>query len=414
MSTAATAVPPAAALEPRTGLYLAPHQLEPNDANERARPGESIEERQKRGEQIAHSIAVSGQIHPVLVVELDSDTEFDEEGTPRKRYEYVDGGARVDAVRMIADGSDVWCSIVDPASDLFRMALSANIHRTQNSILQMSEIISDVRERNGWNGRGGQQKVCEYLGLQQSQVSGYEKISRAPKAVRDLIASGEVGTVDAALKLMSVKPEELPLVTKRAQELAGAEEKKVVPAPVLVPPTPSPAVDAEEEETKTEAATAPTAAKSKKPAKVTAKHVQQAAREVGSTAVPLTRAELLAAFDELRGLPYPQAAKNFIEYLVDVHAPGKGGDREFERLFDAAVGFGVAAPYVPGEENEELSQKSFDLKAATKGKGNLKKKLAPKPPAKAKAVAKKVKPVKPSKPVKSAKAAKKTATKKKK
>lgn len=367
-------------LEPRTGLYLSPDQLEPNDANERARPGESAAERQKRVEMTARSIALNGQIQPVLVVELDSDIEFDEEGAPKKKYEYVDGGARVDALRLLNTpvekvhrpdyvvgetvDLEVWCSVVDPSLDLFRLALSSNIHRTQNSILQMSEIISDVRDRNGWNGRGGQQKVCEYLGLQQSQVSGYEKISRAPKSVRDLIASGEVTTVDAALKLMNVKPDELPLVTKRAQELAQGEEKAEKPGKKAEKKKATP-VSKEQLETiankiadtfdavladviaqdeafddgaaQNEIEQAPPAAP--KTAKVTAKHVQQAAREVGTKTIALTRAELIASFDELRALPYPEAAKNFIEYFVDVHATGKGSDKEFEKWFDAMTGF---------------------------------------------------------------------------
>lgn len=394
--------------EPRTGLYLPPDQLEPNDANERARPGETAEERQRRVEMTARSIAATGQIHPVLVVELDSDTQFDEEGVPLKRYEYVDGGARVDAIRLlnsqIADDAkgfsqDVWCSIVDPSLDLFRLALSANIHRTQNSILQMSEIIQDVRQRNDWTSRGGQQKVCEYLGLLQSQVSGFEKIARAPKSVRDLIQSGEVTTVDAALKLMSVKPEELPLVTKRAQELAQTEKAEEKPKPKPEPAKPAKKkkhtpedtqaiadkvveildyanAPAKSEDVENDLPPAETSTPAPKPAKVTAKHVQQATREVSSKIIPLTRAELIACFGDLRALPYPQSAKNFIVYFVDVHVAGKGSDKEFEKLFDAAVGriWGTAPVHVPGEENEELSQKPFDLKKVTGPKMPAKKK----------------------------------------
>lgn len=400
-----------AALEARTGIYLPPSALEPHESNQKARPLETAEARSARVKMIAKSIAATGQHYPVLVVEVASDEEFDADGNPKMKYEYVDGGARVDAIKELGGEHEVWCSIVPQTEDLFRTAVTSNLHRTQNSIMEMAYIIQEVRERNGWKGRGGQVKVCEYLGMPQNRVSDYERLLRAPKAIREMIDSGEIGTVDAALKLLAQKEEDLPAVTTRAREIARKEAPALAePTKLLVEEPHSDALDKVFDEpvrsdspaetipdpmdapTVAELKTQqilPTAAPAPLPAipaaqpKVTAKHVAQAAAEVTGTAgVALSRAQIVQSFMELTGLSYPAPAKEFIEYFVDIHVKGKGSEKKFQKLFDAAVGFDVDAPV------EKPAKPGKPAKAKTPVKAKAVVKAAAPAPAKAKPVKK--------------------------
>jgi ParB-like chromosome segregation protein Spo0J len=361
-----------ATLEPRTGIFVPVSLLEPHEANTKARPTEKPEARALRVESIAKSIAAQGQHYPVLVVESQSEDEFDDDGNPITTYQYVDGGARVDAIRKLDDGTEVWCSVVSSSDDLFRTAVTSNLHRTQNSILDMAYIIQEVRERHSWTGLGGQKKVCEYLGLPQNRVSDYERLLRAPKPIRDMIDSGEVATVDAALLLLKQDTGKLDEITAKAKLIAEREGKDkkaetkakatkkladAVLALVETPPVPDPMAeefvagnDGQPEpftgatvnvETLTEIQPETPAPV---PVKVTAKHVAQAAKEVtGKANVSLSRAEIVEDFEGLLGLPYPVAAKDFIEYFCDVHVKGLGTTREFTKKFDAAVGFDINA-----------------------------------------------------------------------
>lgn len=435
-----------AALEARTGIYLPPAALEPHESNQKARPLETAEARSARVKMIAKSIAATGQHYPVLVVEVASDEEFDGDGNPKMKYEYVDGGARVDAIKELGAEHEVWCSIVPQTEDLFRTAVTSNLHRTQNSIMEMAYIIQEVRERNGWKGRGGQVKVCEYLGMPQNRVSDYERLLRAPKAIREMIDSGEIGTVDAALKLLAQKEEDLPAVTTRAREIArkeapietvtsvqlhaigsaltAAEVEKVFDEPVMSD-TPSEAIpDPMDAPTVAELKTQhnlPAAAPTPLPAipaaqpKVTAKHVAQAAAEVtGAAGVALSRAQIVQSFMELTGLSYPAPAKAFIEYFVDVHVKGKGSEKKFQKLFDAAVGFDVDAPILVEKKPakaEERAQQMKKLKELLPSVPNPRSKA--KSPVKTKAVAKAAAPAPAkAKPAKKAPAAvKKVVTK---
>ncbi len=177
-------------------IYLAPEQLTANEANEKARPAERPEDRAARVKIMAQSIAANGQELPVLIVEKTEDDVT--------TYEYVDGGCRVEAIASLNENGSapiqVWCSLVDPGDDLFKKAVTANIHRTQNSLLDMAHIVQEAFERNSWKGRGGGKKVAEYLGILESRVSEYQKLLHAPPDIKAKIDSGELTSLEAALK----------------------------------------------------------------------------------------------------------------------------------------------------------------------------------------------------------------------
>ena len=393
-------------------IYLPPEMLTANEANEKARPSESPQSREERVVRMMESIRTVGQKYPVLVVEIEP-AEPDASFT----YEYIDGGCRVDAMlRMnldVVDGptrpTPVWCSIVPGDSDLFRTAITANLHRTQNSVLEMGMICREARERNGWKGRGASAKVAEYLGVSPSRVSEYEKILRgATPDIKARIESGEIQSVDAVLRLMRIDdPEVREQVAERASEIAQEEQTRAGtasedlpdfvepklgdvtfdPEEDFYPPRPDGADDTPEsgkkvKKSKSEArcaedrghsnyAAAHTAeekqwmkeqrelhkkrvaaekAEKAEKAKTKAKHIDAAAREREAPAGPRTRKQITDFFTERTGPAYAAKVTAFCGYFIDTWCAGAGSDRKAGELFDTMVGLkspGAAKPPKP-------------------------------------------------------------------
>jgi ParB-like chromosome segregation protein Spo0J len=311
-------------------LYLAPEQLTANEANEKARPAEKPEDRALRVAQMAASIVSNGQEYPVLIIKLEDDGVT--------TYEYVDGGCRVEAIaKLNEDMPDqvrtVWCSVVDPNDDLFKKAVVANLHRTQNSILDMGHIIQEVGDRQGWKGKGAGKKIAEYLGIGESRVSEFKKILAVEGPVKVMIESGEVSSADAALKLMAVKPEHLESVSVRAKEIAkeddDAAEKK---AKAKRAHNPNPKVP--EFKTGKHKPNIP---------KVKAKHVEQAKRETGVSPSPRPKSEIVAFFELISPAAYGPKAVAFAEYMVKWMG-GEGTDRTLREKFDALADTAKKSP----------------------------------------------------------------------
>lgn len=315
-------------------LYLAPEQLTANEANEKARPAEKPEARAARVKEMAQSIAANGQELPVLVIEKEDDGVT--------TYEYVDGGCRVEAIAQLNESGDgtparmVWCTLVDPADDLFKKAVTANIHRTQNSLLDMAHIVQEAFDRNDWKGRGAGQKVADYLGILPSRVSEYQKLLHAPPDVKAKIDAGELTSLEAALKLMAMPAGKREEIGARAVELAKEEEEERTNARKKGKkgrehnPTPKvPLYDPAKH----------------KPAAVKTKHVERAARERGveTTTTPRAKSEISEFFEAVSAAAYPKAAVAFAEYFVGTWMKGEGTDRRARELFDNAVG-GAKAP----------------------------------------------------------------------
>lgn len=360
-----------------TSLYLSPDRLTPNEANEKARPGETPERRAKRVGEMAASIAANGQKYPVLAVEIQ---DIDDNQKPFVRYEYVDGGCRVEAIAQLNEQADsalnVWCSLVDPNTDLFRTSVIGNLHRTQNSMLEIAQIVAETGDRNNWKGKGRGKKIAEYLGLGTNRVSEYEKILRAPAAIREKIQSGEINTVDAALRLLAQPEDMQPHLAQRAIEIAREEaERKArerqeadAAATSYTPVTNAPdARNSGEGEAATagiEKAPTPTdgelftipdlepsevlgalnavnepvikAEPAPQEVKVSARHVDEAVRESGQK-VARGKAQIIDFFGSVSLAAYPQPAVDFSAYLVDKWIPGDGNDKKLRSLFDALV-----------------------------------------------------------------------------
>jgi hypothetical protein len=308
-------------------IYLAPEQLTANEANEKARPAERPEDRAARVKSMAASIVANGQELPVLIVEKTEDDVT--------TYEYIDGGCRVEAIATIRENGmpnmQVWCVLVDPNLDLFKLATSANIHRTQNSLLDMAHIVQEAFDRNGWRGRGGGKKVAEYLGILESRVSEYQKLLHAPADVKAKIDSGELTSLEAALKLMAMPADKREEIGTRAVELAKEEEEEKAERKSKRGHNPTPKVPLYDPN-------------KHKPATVKAKHVEKAAKEKGveTTSTPRAKSEIAEFFEAVSAAAYPKPAVAFAEYFAGTWMKGEGSDRRARELFDSAVGMKAA------------------------------------------------------------------------
>ncbi len=360
---------------PTSGLYLyiEPERITPSEANEKARPAEKPDDRRKRVELMAASIAAVGQKYPVLVQATDG------EGS----YEYIDGGCRVEAVALLNErhgvSSDppwtVWCSLVDPAVDTFRTAVVSNLHRTQNSVLDMAMICQEARERNGWKGRGAGKQVAAYLGILPSRVSEYEKVLHLPTAVKARIESGEITALDAVLKLMNVKggDEAIDRTAGRAVEIAQEEAERAQVETHNATPLAG-AGEAGDGGSGNE--TAPrkgkkgagktakaklikSAAVTNKP-KVKARHITQAARETGAK-VARSKVDMIFMLAKFNAEPYKDPTRDFIGYFLDTWVEGGGSDKKLVEKFDAMVG-------MKPETKEKWAAKMKAAAAAEKGK----------------------------------------------
>lgn len=326
-------------------IYLLPEFLTPNEANEKARPNESPAKRAARVTSMAASIKSGRQNQPVLVM------EFHDTYSGGVWYEYVDGGSRVDAISLLnqsitdpAHLLKVWCSIIPDGVDAFRTAVVSNIQREGNSILELCAIIKETEERNGWAGkRGSNKKVSEFLGMPESRVVELKKIGdKATPKLRAMIESGEISSVDAALKLVGLPDDKIDSIADRAAEIAGeraadkaATATQAVKVVEVTDPVTGEVTQVTEPMTaqETEAAQAATGDGTTAPT-VTTGDVRQAATEAGETVGPLSKKEILEFFVEKCGPAYPESVKRFCENFVDSYAKGTGTLRTANKYFD--------------------------------------------------------------------------------
>lgn len=378
-------------------IYLLPGELSPNEANLKARPAETTADRARRVADMVQSIKGAGQTTPVLVMEISDDG-----GTVH--YEYVEGGSRVDAIAQINAAHallakpvapiKVWCSVLPGDTDTFRTAVVSNIHRFGNSILELGAICKETAERNGFSGRGMVKKIAAYLGISEPRVVEYMRVNeKASPALRAKIISGEVTSLEVALKILDMPVEKQDVITARAAEiaLATAVDKaaakaakanggemtvisetgvEVVEVPFLPDGTVVDAASGSTESASAVASVPGTTVGTTETPRITGSAVREAAAEVGETAGPLKKNDILDFFAEKIGPAYGDSVKAFCEYFCDTYAKGVGTERTANKLFDV------------------MTAQSAETKAANKAKA---KEAAEQAKAEAKAAAEKAK-----------------------
>lgn len=327
-----------------TSIYLMASTLIANEANQKARPGELPDDRAKRIAKLAQSIKDLKQLAPVLVIEVDDESSV--------HYEYIDGGGRVDAIAALnaqGDNRPVWCTILPGDTDLFRTAVRNNIDRFQNSVLELVSIVRESQERNNWKGRGANKKTAEYLGMAESRIAELLKIGNlATPKLKAMMASGEVNTIEAALRLVGLPEDKIDVVAvgaveiakeravnKEATKAAASDSGIVIVSETDVTETTSDLIEAPVSSASTSTASPAASTSPAKPVVVGTADIRQAAQNEGETVGPLSKKELLEFFAEKCGPAYSAEVQAFCLYFVETYAKGQGTDRTANKLFDS-------------------------------------------------------------------------------
>lgn len=314
-------------------------------------------------EELRTSLKIHGQGQPILLRRVD-------EG-----YEIVAGHRRREQIGIInltlEDGMEpmLVTGIVKDLSDAQALALAAaeNLQRKNMNPMEDAALIQKIREEFKWKGGKNSKKVAEFLGKSPGWVTEREKLLALEEPIQADIQAGKL-SAEAALVLPAVRPEMRGEVLAEAQMLQMAEKAKKGQKAIV---------------------------KDGRIEPIKAKHIKAAARKKKALKPgefkALNKNEILDLFAGYRNsVPHLyKPVQEFIIYLIDSFAAGKGSIRTAESKFDAMI-----APVCKGEKCEPEQDEVKEPK---------------KKPAKAA----KVKAAKPAKKVKtSGKAAKKPAAKK--
>lgn len=317
---------------PHAPLYFDPHSL---INAENVRPLESAVEHVIRVQNLKKQIKADGQQVPVKVAIL-----------PNGAVRIVAGQGRVDALREL--DKQVWC-VLDTSSDLWASAVKENVQRKNYNAVQLANLISQARERYGWDtSKGGGKKTAEFFGISEQDLVAYNKLADAPADVKSLVQAGTL-SMDAALKLLKAAPEPVKRaeVSKKATEIAALDTKgkKAVRSQEEIDAR----YRASRKNLGKQLATPVADRKSVTvaPVKVQSKHIAQAAREVAAAsneaapAIKRNRTELLAAITQLlESSPENAKAESGREFLTAFvkFADGEFSPRQLSNRWNPLVG----------------------------------------------------------------------------
>lgn len=311
--------------------------------------------------ELARTISEEGQIEPCIVRETDDG------------YVLVAGHRRHAAVSSLrAAGEDVMLQCIVRQMDentAFRNACLENIQSEDFTGIEFGALCRTLRERYkkaGWDKKGsGTAAVAEHLGVSPATVTTHEKLLDLPPGVQDDVQSGRL-SVNAALELAGVEDEARPDVLDKAKQLADAdadkrarnEEKRQRIAQERVSgrrqvgvaggkktaPQTAEENDARAEEAEVAEAFDNTASPTKpvkptappKPAKVTGKHIRQAAKSVQGEKARLKAPKMGEAIDLFEGFIcalYPAAMVDLCKAFSE-WGHGRITDKAVEKVWD--------------------------------------------------------------------------------
>lgn len=216
-------------------------------------------------------------------------------------------------------------------------ACAENLQRKNLNAMQEAKLITKVRDQFNWKGGKNSKKVALFLGKSPAWVTEREKLLKLDEATQDKIAAG-VLSGNAALVLPAVEADKVDEVIAEAKELQMAENvKKGTKVKV------------------TDGKVQP----------LQAKHVKAAARKKKALKEgefkALTKVEVLDVFAGYRNsIPHLYGpVQEFVIYLIDKFATGKGSIRTMESKFEAMI-----APACKGAKCEPEAEEVKPVKKA--------------------------------------------------
>lgn len=244
--------------------------------------------------QLAQSIKSQGQLEPG-VVRLGRGSADGE-----MVYHLIAGRRRLAACASI---NRKFIAHVIETDDPFRAAVTENLQRKNFTPIELSHVITRIRDKYDWKDGADTKEVAKFLNVSPATVTQHEKLRDLSADLQAKVHEG-VLSAQSAFELAKVAPAKREEVVEKAQRIAKAE----APAP-------------KKTETKSETV---------KPVKVTAAHVKKAIRTTPNASdkpTAPTRSELVEFFRGESGPAYPKVMSEFARYFAEEFASGKGGER---------------------------------------------------------------------------------------
>ena len=180
-------------------------------------------------EQLADSIEELTQIEAGIVLPSKTKTPDGEE-----RFVLYSGHRRMRAIALINQRKDrrgqplmpMRFTVDRSGIDIKRKAIHSNLHRAINNPMDLVKLISSLRKEHGWgHDTAGLKQVAKYLNISLSAVRKHEPFLGAPEEIQKRLASGQLSVDSAHDMLVGVKPEKMPEVLKRAEEIQNQTDK---------------------------------------------------------------------------------------------------------------------------------------------------------------------------------------------
>ncbi len=278
--------------------------------------------------ELAKSIEEVGQLDPLLI---------------SPEYILIAGHRRRSAVMLInerkaARGESLRkciCNVDHSGGDLRRKSILSNIQRKDCSPMDLAYLITSLRRDYAWSGQTGTNKVAEYLGISYTLVRQTERFLCAERALQNQIHIGLISAQSAIDIMREAKdPREQTLLINRATEIQTEDrldktirdyksgKKSMEQTTRLLNETPKPRIE--------------------HPA------IVKAIREHHTTQsknLPLTRVELVAAFNELALSPCSPESAAFASYFATTYALGHGSKTDLLSKFLA-----ISPTYISSKE----------------------------------------------------------------
>jgi ParB/Sulfiredoxin domain len=217
------------------------------------------------------------------------------------------------------------CSVDSSNGDLRRKAISSNLHRRDQSPMDLAFLMVQIRQEYSWQGPDGTRQLCKYLGICRMAVSQYERLLSCEKQLQDRIHEGIV-SLQSALDLLKTLPS--PAERAKALERAVAIQEENLTERAMAAYQRNPRNRA----IVTRTLTAPRARRIEHPAIVAAIREQRTGK-CGC----LSRAELVGSIAQFDQGDYPEPVRQWARYFTSVYAQGLGTSQELRKKFEQAL-----------------------------------------------------------------------------
>lgn len=275
---------------------------------------ENTDDEDKRVEKLAASLEELGQTDALLITE---DHRLIA-GHRRRRAAILINEARTRVGKPLFR---LRCSIDLSGGDLRRKAIHSNLHRRENSAMDMAYLCTCLRNEHDWRGWPGTKRLSDYLGVDAATINQYEKLMGVERQVQNRVHLGQL-SVQSALDLLKVPQGQRLSALARAQEIQEEEDLDRTLARYR----------------NGKQSIAKTTELIQEPTRHVARPaVIKAIRErhiVTTQKISLSRSELVRSIGQFDANGFTQEQRDFARYFASEYAPGLGSPEELRRRFE--------------------------------------------------------------------------------